>query len=428
MSVRLVPWLLLAATLVACGHPTPGVRWREGQPLLARQRATPEVLFVKLKPDAAQVAGTRLAAAHGLRELAGEQPLLAKMGWRAWRRQAGTPEPAQLRARLQADPAVAEVAFDEAIALVPEAPRPPAAPAFGPAATGPDPLAPRQWAVAKLQLEAAHRITTSSPRVMLAILDSGVDWTHPDLATADGLSRVVKGRDTLKHNDEPHDGHGHGTHAAGIAAASANNGVGVVGVAPNCRILAEKVVSDYGYGDVASVAAGIVHAVDQGAQVLSMSLGSPTPNPVVRDAVLYAQGKGAVLVAAMGNSGHEDILYPAAFPGVIAVGATRSDDTRASFSSFGDWISVAAPGDNIVSTVPSHASMHPVRDYGWMSGTSMATPHVAGLAALLRDLHPDWTFEQVKQRIEQTATPLGGSAFNKYFGHGRIDVYRAVKS
>jgi thermitase len=418
---------LIGASLPGCGKAALDARPAPGAALSARGGVGGAGLFVKLAGDVSGAEASRLFAAHGLTDATDEQPMLAKLGWR-WLRQRGLRAGlAATRERLLAAPGIADVALDEVFARPEgETPGPPSAPALRVASYN-DPLVGQAWAVRKLELAAAHVVTMSSPRLLVAVLDSGVDWDHPDLATAEGVSRVVRGRDTLGNTDQPRDGSGHGTHAAGIVGATANNGRGIVGVAPRCRILAEKVVSDHGYGDVASVAAGIVHAADQGAQVISMSLGSPTPNPVVRDAVLYAQGKDALLVAAMGNSGHEDILYPAAFPGVVAVGATREDDTRARFSSFGAWISVAAPGDNIVSTVPTFASEHPVRDYGWMSGTSMATPHVAGLAALLRDLHPEWPASRVKQRIEETARPLGGSAFNPYFGHGRIEPARAVR-
>ncbi len=128
----------------------------------------------------------------------------------------------------------------------------------------------------------------------------------------------------------------------------------------------------------------------------------------------------------MGNSGHNDILYPAALPGVLAVGATDEQDRRASFSSFGDWISLAAPGASILSLLPTNTNQTGFKDDGWMSGTSMATPCVAGLAALVRDLHPGLTAPEVKRHLERTAQPIG--AFNLETGHGRIDAARAVET
>jgi len=424
-------WLLgvtlLGLGLPGCGQAVPQARAALGVGAHAQGGLAAAGLFVKLEGELGRAEATQLFAAHHLRDASDEKPLLAKLGWRWVRQTVPGTGLAATRARLAATPGVADAALNEVVTLPEgEAARPLTPPAWHVAGHN-DPLLGQSWAFRKLNLEAAHAITMASPRTVVAILDTGVDWDHPDLATAEGVSRVIKGRDTLRNTDHPRDGGGHGTHAAGIEAATANNGRGMVGVAPRCRILAEKVVSDHGYGDIASVSAGIVHATDQGAHVISMSLGTPNPHPVVKDAVLYAQRADAILVAAMGNSGRNDILFPAAFPGVIAVGATRDDDTRASFSSFGDWISVAAPGHNILATVPTFASEYPVRDYGWMSGTSMATPHVAGLAALVKDAHPQWDAAAVKRRIEETAVPLGGSAFNAYFGHGRIDPARAVR-
>ncbi|MBM3270187.1 MAG: S8 family serine peptidase [Candidatus Sericytochromatia bacterium] len=330
---------------------------------------------------------------------------------------------ADLVARLAADPAVAAAEANQPLNLVTRPIRL-GLPAFGVGYN--DPLAGRQWAVARIALAQAHAKTRSSSRTVVAVLDTGVDWSHPDFRAPDGRERVIRGRDWLKNTDFPRDGGGHGTHVAGIVGASADNALGTVGVAPDCTILAEKVTSDYGFGEAAGVAGAIIHATDAGARILTMSLGSPTLSQVVKDAVSYAQARDVLVVAAMGNSGRNEKLYPAALPGVMAVGATDDADRKASFSTFGDWISVAAPGTNILSTLPTFDNQTGFKDYGWMQGTSMATPHVAGLAALVRDLHPEMSAAATKKRIEQTALRPGGSGFSAELGFGRIDARRAV--
>src|SRR3990170_879710 len=172
------------------------------------------------------------------------------------------------------------------------------------------------------------------------------------------------------------DTYGHGTHVAGIAAATAGNGVGVAGVCPRCTILAVKVFAD-GSGSTSdfTVAQGIVWAVDHGANVVNLSLGGPGSSAVAQAAVDYAWSRGVVVVAAAGNSGSSTLSYPAAYPNAIAVSATNSSDGLAGFSSYGSWVDLSAPDQGILSTVPGG-------DYASWSGTSMATPVVAGAAGL----------------------------------------------
>jgi thermitase len=381
------------------------------------------MVLVKLRPDTSPEAVARLERTLGLANMTDPADVLGRIGWRRMRVLAGSVRATAAVASLAADPAVVKAERDTVFHL----PRDERA-VQGPSFQVNDPMAARQWAIARVNLARAHARTRSSARTIVAVLDTGVDGKHPDLLDGAGKSRVIPGRDFLKNIDDPLDGGGHGTHAAGIVGASADNGVGIVGMAPGCRILGEKVVSDYGFGTAASVAAGIVHAADAGASVISMSLGSPSCPDILKDAVAHAQAKGALLVAAMGNSGHHDILYPAAMPGVLAVGSTDEMDRKSSFSSFGEWISVSAPGSSILSLLPTNTNQTGFKDYGWMSGTSMATPCVAGLAALVRDLHPGLSAAAVKAHIERTAQPLGGSAFTPEFGHGRIDAARAVET
>ncbi len=287
-----------------------------------------------------------------------------------------------------------------------------------------DPMYAQQYAHQKTASEAGWAIEQGNKDLILAIVDTGVDGKHPDLA-----AKLLPGYNTV--DDKPSgqsDGNGHGTHCAGIASAITNNGVGVAGYAPNVKILPVKVLSDSGSGSYASVAAGIVYAADNGAKVISMSLGGPSNSKVVEEAVKHALSKGAILIAAMGNDGNGSKSYPAAIAGVMAVGATDSADKLARFSQYGTWNSVTAPGVDILSSFPTHASDMPGVNYGSISGTSMATPAVAGLAALVRSKFPQLNAAQVKTHIEATSDDLGDPGYDIRFGFGRINVAKALST
>lgn len=285
-----------------------------------------------------------------------------------------------------------------------------------------DPMVKDQWAIDKISAPAAWDVTTGSEKTLLAIVDTGVDYTHPDLA-----GRVDKGKDFINNDDDAMDDQGHGTHCAGIAAASTNNAVGIAGMAPNVKILAVKVLSASGGGSYESVANGIVYAADRGSHVISMSLGGGSPSQAIQDAINYARSKGSIVVAAMGNNGRESKSYPAACEGVMAVGATDIGDNKASFSQYGSWISVGAPGHNILSTLPMKSNPIGKTQYGSLSGTSMATPYAAGLMALVRDRFPNLTADEAKAKVEKACDDVGTEGFDKMFGHGRINAAAAVK-
>ncbi len=197
-----------------------------------------------------------------------------------------------------------------------------------------------------------------------------MQYDHPDLA-----GKVIRG-DHVDNDWDPYDGNGHGTHTAGIAAAVTNNARGIAGMAPEATIYAVRVLDESGSGTLQNVANGIIHAADNGADVINLSLGSPNDSITLKEAVDYAWNKGVVVVAAAGNDGSAQPTYPAYYSDAIAVAATDSDESKASFSNYGNWVDVAAPGVNIYSTYTDGG-------YASLSGTSMATPHVAGLAGLL---------------------------------------------
>jgi thermitase len=318
---------------------------------------------------------------------------------------------AESLAKLQADPNVAYAepnyiakAFDIA----------PKAPAFGfDGLKGGDELLEKLWGMAKIEAQQAWAVTKGAGNVTVAVVDTGVDYNHPDFG-----GRVSKGRDFVNNDDDAMDDHYHGTHCAGTIGAGLGNG-GVVGVAPEVKILAVKVLSASGSGSYDGVANGITYAADQHVDVISMSLGGPSSSKAIEDAVNYARSKGTLVVAAMGNDNSERPSYPAAVPGVMPVGATTNTDTRSSFSNYGKHISVGAPGSDILSTVPKGG-------YKVLSGTSMATPHVAGLCALVKSQFPGFTADQIRQKIEASADDLGDAGFDKFFGNGRINARKAV--
>ncbi len=279
-----------------------------------------------------------------------------------------------------------------------------------------DPYFPQMWNLAKIEAPAAWDISQGDPNVLIAVIDTGVTPTHPDLQ-----GKVVAGYDFANNDDDPADEHGHGTHVAGTAAAVTNNAIGIAGVGYNVRIMPVKALDANGSGSHSWIANAIIWATDNGASVINMSLGGPYTSSTLRQAVDYAWERGVVLVASAGNEATSNPLYPAAYENVIGVSATTQNDQRAAFSNYGSYISIAAPGVAIWSTVRSDS-------YQAWSGTSMAAPHVAGVAALLKSLHPDWDNVRIRQVIESSADDLGSSGWDSVYGHGRLNAYQALAS
>jgi subtilisin family serine protease len=210
---------------------------------------------------------------------------------------------------------------------------------------------------------------------------------------------------------------------AGIIGARQDNGQGVTGIAPGCKLLPVRIFDDAGHTNEGASTAAIIWAVDHGAKVINASWGSPSDSESGRAAVKYAQDHDVVVVSAVGNTGKQwDPSYPAAWPGVVAVAATNDNDRWASFSTWGDWITLAAPGDGILSTYPLSKG----NGYRIMSGTSMAAPAVSGVAALVRSQHPKLTQAQVVERLYATAKDVINTGVDPYSGHGRVDALRAV--
>ena len=280
--------------------------------------------------------------------------------------------------------------------------------------------------------------------MVIAVVDTGSDTLHSELAPnvwanadeiagngldddGNGYVDDVRGWDFVNSDADPMDDHFHGTHVAGIAAAAPSaNPSGIVGICPRCRVMPVKVMDASGSGTMDRVASGITYAADNGARVINLSLGASLGTTTLQDAVNYAWGKGALVVAAAGNNGADARLYPAAYPNALAVAASNANDYHSCFSNYGQgYVSVAAPGELIYSTTPRDASGNDT--YGTYSGTSMATPHVAGLAGLLFSQHPSRTSAEVRELIETTAEDLGQPGTDPYFGHGRINADRALR-
>jgi thermitase len=275
-----------------------------------------------------------------------------------------------------------------------------------------DPRYPEQWHLPSISAPQAWDVTTGSSDVTIAVVDTGVDYTHQDLK-----DKCVAGYNYVDRTSDPMDDHGHGTHVAGIAAASGNNSTGVAGTDWKARIMPIKVLDSQGSGYDSDVAAGIRYAADHGAEVINMSLGSPDYSYTLSEAVNYAHNKGVVIVAAAGNES-TSVSYPAACDHVIAVGALESNDSLAYFSNRGSDLDVTAPGVSILSTVPG--------GYGKMSGTSMASPLVAGCASLVLTAHPGYSASQVEQALKNGATDLGSPGFDTNYGYGKVNAYAAV--
>lgn len=273
-----------------------------------------------------------------------------------------------------------------------------------------------QWNLPLIETLQGWEIGKGSQDIKVAVVDTGVDLDHPDLQghLLEGFNVVSEGKAL------PYDDVGHGTHVAGVISAVVNNGEGVAGMTWHNPILPVKVLDASGSGSTYAVAQGIIWAADNGAKVINMSLGNYADAQFLHDAIKYAFEKDVVLIAASGNDNTERPGYPAAYDEVFAVAATDSNKNKASFSNYGDYIDVAAPGVNIPSTYPNN-------QYAALSGTSMASPHVSALAALIRSANPLLKNTEVMDIMRRSATDIGEPGKDKHFGYGLIDVVGALQ-
>lgn len=281
----------------------------------------------------------------------------------------------------------------------------------------PDPKINEQFHLSMLQIEKAQKLAGKN-KVKVAVIDTGIDNNHPDL----------KGQLHSSYNVvnpmNPGIADYHGTHVAGILAAKKDNGVGGYGINPNAAIVPIDVF-DRGWGaSDYTVAQGILKAIDSGAKVINMSLGSSMPSPIIEEAVKKALAKNITIVAAAGNTGSDMISYPAGYEGVISVGAIDKNKKLASYSSFGPSVDIVAPGDEVYSTIYEYERKSSFRK---LSGTSMASPVVAGVASLLLSKYPNLTPQQIEYILEHTATDLGNKGFDVKFGNGLVNPVNALK-
>jgi subtilisin family serine protease len=260
-----------------------------------------------------------------------------------------------------------------------------------------DALWPSQWGLRLIGAPRAWDATRGSDGIVVAVLDTGLDLSHPDLSGA-----VLRGTDVVNSDADASDDEGHGTSVAGVIAARTNNREGQAGVCWACSLLPVKVMDSSGSGTSSTLAQGIVWATDHGARVINMSLGGPGTTSAVASAVAYAARRNVVLVAAAGNSGVSTPFYPAAYSDVISVAATNEADARYEWSNYGDWVKVAAPGCNVA----------PDRGGGYVAfcGTSSAAPIVAGIAGLALSLNPGAPASTIDEAIESNAVPVPGVA------------------
>lgn len=270
--------------------------------------------------------------------------------------------------------------------------------------------------LSQLRIASALKLVPNKP-ITVAVIDQGVDTSHPDLTgniigTYNVVDPATRGARDF-----------HGTHVAGIIAAKKDNKIGAYGVNPNAKILSVNVFDGNEYTSDYTISEGILYAVKKGAKVINMSLGGTMYSQLLDDTIQYAISKGVVVVAAAGNSGINEYSYPASYDGVISVGATNSQKQLASFSTYGPGVDVVAPGEFIYSTIyhPSIGST-----YYYLSGTSMATPVVSGIASLLKTKYPNLTSYDVEQILEETSTDLGAKGYDIRYGYGLVDPVKAL--
>jgi hypothetical protein len=271
-----------------------------------------------------------------------------------------------------------------------------------------------QWHLPKISAPAAWDITTGNSSPVIAVVDTGVNASHPDLN-----GKIIAGYDYANNDSDPTDDAGHGTEVSGTAAALGNNGIGVAGVAFANRVLAVKVLSSSGSGSYSAIVNGITYAADHGARIINLSLGGTSSSSSLQSAIDYAWNKNIVIVAAAGNAGTSTPQYPAACRNVVAVSATDSNDALASFSSYGSNVALAAPGVNIATTSMDGG-------YASVAGTSFSSPIVSGVVALMSSVNPQLSNAQLVDLLKKNTDDLGAAGYDVYYGSGRVNAYKAV--
>lgn len=305
-------------------------------------------------------------------------------------------------------------------------------------ATPNDPEFANQWGLSKIDAPSAWNTTTGSSDVVIAVVDSGIDSSHPDLAgqlwtnpgeiTGNGIDDDnngyvddVSGWNIFGNNADLSDTTGHGTQVAGVIAAATNNNTGVAGVCWNCRLMIVKVMQIGGIANYSDIAAGVLYAAQKGAKIINLSLGGNSDSATLKAAIASASST-AVIIGGTGNDNSSAAFYPAAYDDfVLAVAGTTQTDTKVGTSNFGTWVDVSAPGEIITTTFSGGG-------YGSASGTSMSAPFAAGLAALLRSQFPGWPANEIRGQIIQTTDNIDSinPTYVGKLGSGRINAQKAM--
>ena len=277
-----------------------------------------------------------------------------------------------------------------------------------------DPYITSQWHVYKVDMPNAWLTPQGSVSVPIAVVDSGVDAKHPDLA-----GKVLPGWSFLTNSSDTRDVLGHGTKVAGSAAATTNNGIGVAGVAPRNPVMPLVVLNSANSASYSNIARAIMYAADRGVRVINISITGNSASYTLQSAVNYAWDRGSLVIAAAGNNARTTPGYPAACERVLAVGATDSADGKAAFSNYGSWVDLMAPGVSIYTTLKGGG-------YAGVSGTSFSSPVTAGVAALMLSVKPGLSAQALSSLLTLNADDLGARGSDPVFGYGRLNAYRAV--
>lgn len=277
-----------------------------------------------------------------------------------------------------------------------------------------DPLFIQQWGLIRTEVPSAWGLALGEEDTLVAILDSGVDSTHPELEHA-----LTDGWDFIDSDDEPFDDEGHGTAMAGIIAAGTDNEQGIAGIAPGITLMPVRVLDGSGKGTYAEVISGLIYAADRGARVINMSFGGYGESRALSLALAYAHRQGTLLIGAAGNEGVNGRVFPAADPRVIGVASTNASDELSEISNWGMHVLLAAPGERIPTLLPNG-------EYAWVSGTSAAAAHITGIAALAFSVNPELLNVQCAQLLVDTAEDLGPSGWDENFGFGQVNAAQAI--
>lgn len=272
-----------------------------------------------------------------------------------------------------------------------------------------------QWNMPIIGMEKAWDISKGKNAIKVAVIDTGVELNHPEFKR-----KLTTGYNVLTGSNNANDDNGHGTHVTGVIAAHLNNSAGIAGMTWNNPIIPIKGIGADGSGSSFDIAKGIKWATDQGAKVINLSVGNYNPSQVLHDAIKYAYTKDVVMIAATGNDNTSHPSYPASYPEVIGVSAIDGNKNRAPFSNYGASVDVMAPGVDIPSTYIN-------QEYAQLSGTSMACPHVTGLATLIRSVNTRLKNDQVMNIIKKSSQDLGSPGRDDYYGYGLINVSKALE-